>query len=154
MEIFEHQEANLKENRVDIYYNKKDKEILALLDFLEGWQQIVGKEDLNSIVLSPHEIYYFETVDKKCFAYLEEKVYQVSSNLQEIEAKLGRIGFARINKSMIVNLRKVRYLRAGLNMRMTAELLNGEHLVINRSYKIQVSDAIKELYRGLKDEDN
>lgn len=150
MEVFEHQETGLKENRVELYYNKKDQEILGILDYIDGWQQIIGKDGIETIVITPEEIYYFEAVEKKCFAYLEEQVYQVAYTLQQIEAKLGRLGFARINKSMIVNLRKVKRLKAGLNMRMTAELFNGEQLMINRAYKVLVSGAIKELYRGIQ----
>lgn len=154
MKVLEYRQKGLKENRVEVYYDQMDPQIQEILQFVNEWQQILGKEGNDTVVISPQEIYYFEAVDKRCFVYLKQKVYQVNNTLQELEGKLERSGFVRINKSMIVNLKKVKRLQAGLNMRMTAELLNGEQLVINRSYKAVVNEKIKELYRGRSNADH
>ena len=48
----------------------------------------------------------------------------------------------RCSKAMIVNIRKIKSVKAELNGRMIAELLNGEQIIISRAY-------VKELKRKL-----
>ena len=43
---------------------------------------------------------------------------------------------------MIINIKKIRSVRAELNARLSAELLNGERLIISRGY---VKDLKKKL---------
>ncbi len=44
-------------------------------------------------------------------------------------------GFVRISKSMVVNIFKVKQIQADFNMRMNLVLLNGETVVMSRSYR-------------------
>ena len=62
------------------------------------------------------------------------RLYEVESNLD--------FRFFRCSKSMICNLRKIKSVKAESNARMRAELLNGEVIVITRSY-------VKELKKKL-----
>ncbi|MBQ7767053.1 MAG: LytTR family transcriptional regulator DNA-binding domain-containing protein [Lachnospiraceae bacterium] len=45
------------------------------------------------------------------------------------------MGFARNNKSMLVNIYHIKELKAQVNMRVNIVLDNGEQIVLNRSYK-------------------
>ena len=137
-------DQSLSQNRVDVYYNEKDSEVSALLTFLEETQKLIGRKDGIEKRLLLQEIYYFEAVEKKCFAYLEKQVYQVEANLQTIEEQYGNLGFVRINKSMVLNLLKIDELKACVNMKTQAILENGEVVVINRSYKKQFAKRLKE----------
>lgn len=47
---------------------------------------------------------------------------------------MGKFGFARISKSVIVNIRKIREIKPQLNGRFEAVLDNGERQVVNRHY--------------------
>lgn len=136
---------------MDVYYNEKDKEIAALLTFLEETQKLIGRKNGIEKRLLLQEIYYFEAVEKKCFAYLEKQVYQVEGNLQTIEEQYGNLGFVRINKSMVLNLLKIDELKACVNMKTQAILENGEIVVINRSYKKQFAKRLKEFKQGVID---
>ena len=141
-------DQSLSQNRVDVYYNEKDKEVSALLTFLEESQKLIGRKNGIEKRLLFQEIYYFEAVEKKCFAYLEKQVYQVEGNLQTLEEQYGNLGFVRINKSMVLNILKINELKACVNMKTQAILENGEVVVINRSYKKQFAKRLAEFKQG------
>lgn len=84
--------------------------------------------------LSPEEIYYFESVDERTFVYSRTEVYMCEYKLYEVEEKIGKCGFARISKSVIVNIQKIQQIRPQFNGRFEALLDNGERLIVNRHY--------------------
>ncbi len=106
-----------------------------------GEQVIVGYKDGEKVPCRLSQIYYFETVDDKSFAYTKDTCFEVRSRLYEIEQCLD-FRFFRCSKSMICNLRKIKSVKAESNARMRAVLLNGEVIVISRSY-------VKELKKKL-----
>ena len=80
------------------------------------------------------EIYYFESVDERVFAYTKSEVYEVRSRLYELEALLPETQFFRAGKSSIVNLEKIKSVTPVFNGRLEALLKNGERVVISRQY--------------------
>ena len=50
--------------------------------------------------------------------------------------------FVRVSKSMVLNIKKIKSVKTAENARMNAALLNGEQVVISRSY---VKDLKKRL---------
>lgn len=97
--------------------------------------ELYGVENEEKQLLQIQDIYYFEAVDKRTFAYMKTKVYQIQYSLAELENKLNEQGFIRINKSIVVNIFKIRKIRSEINMRVQAQLLNGEEIMISRHYK-------------------
>ena len=86
-------------------------------------------------------MYYIESVDKHTYVYTKSDCYESRDRLYEMEETLGTY-YARISKSMIVNLRKIRNVSAEPGGRMQAVLLNGERVIISRNY-------VKEMKRRL-----
>lgn len=80
------------------------------------------------------EIYYFESVDDKVFAYAENDVVEVKWKLYELEERLAGGDFIRIAKSMILNLSKVKRFAPYMGGRFEALLENGEKVLISRQY--------------------
>ncbi|RRJ64281.1 LytTR family transcriptional regulator [Paenibacillus oralis] len=95
---------------------------------------ITGKKDGASYPLRPEDIYYFESIDDKTFAYCEKDVYECSLRLYELEQQFAQADFVRISKSCILNIMKLSSVRALINGRFEAKLDNGEKLIINRHY--------------------
>ncbi|MHC1748927.1 MAG: LytTR family DNA-binding domain-containing protein [Cellulosilyticaceae bacterium] len=145
MKINKYLDANLQESRVDIYYQREDSEVKLLLDYLKETHTLMGNVDGTKKVLKPNQIYYFETVDHKCFAYTEDEVYKVDLSLQEVEDIYMDKGFIRVNKSMVLNVLKVDYIKMEVNMRINAYLENGECIIINRSYRSSFNTKLLEL---------
>lgn len=113
---------------------QKTEYIQAAIDILEqGILNIVVSKDDKKYLCKIENIYYAESVDKKTFIYTKDECYQTKKRLYELEEELNA-NFFRCSKSMIVNIRKIRNVRSELNGRMNAQLLNGETIIISRSY--------------------
>lgn len=130
-------EAQLQEERIDIHCREKTDKITSVIDTIKDSfsTNIIGILDDTEYVLTQMELLYFESVDKKCFAYTKDNTYQVKTTLNKLEADFATSSFARISKSAIVNLYKIRHIKADLNMRTVATLHNGEMQIITRHYK-------------------
>ena len=121
---------------------EKTADIANAIDLLEnGSGGVAVTKDRNTFFCKLTQIYYIESVDKRTYVYTKGDCYESRDRLYELEEKLGT-WFVRISKAMIVNLRKIRNVSAEPGGRMTAVLLNGERVIISRSY-------VKELKRRL-----
>ena len=121
---------------------EKTADILSAMDLLEnGSGGIPVFRDRNTFFCKLTQIYYIESVDKRTYVYTKGDCYESRDRLYELEEKLGMY-YVRISKSMIVNLRKILHVSAEPGGRMVAVLLNGERVIISRSY-------VKEIKRRL-----
>lgn len=107
---------------------------------------VTAKKDGSYFLLSPGEIFYFESVDDKVYCYGEKEVYETSLRLYEIEEKFLGTTFLRVNKSMILNITKISEFKSLINGRMEAVLSNGEKVEISRNYV----KALKILLMGIR----
>ncbi len=128
-------EPKLRENYLEIHYGNLDKETQDMIAYLESKNVLMGRKETESRLIQPEEIYYCEIVDRKCYAYLKEEVWQLEEGLAKLTERYEMHGFVRISKSMVVNIFKVKQIQADFNMRMNLVLLNGETVVMSRSYR-------------------
>lgn len=96
--------------------------------------QIGVKYEDEMHLLDTDEILYIETVDRRTFVYTEDKIYESELKLYEMEEKLLERDFLRISKQSIVNLRKIKSLKAEINRKIRVTLENGEQIVVSRMY--------------------
>ena len=85
-------------------------------------------------MVNPQDIYYFEAVDNKVFAYGEDKVYDTKYKLYELEELFIHTDFFRASKSTIVNLSRLVRVEPIFNGRFAATLSNGEKVIISRQF--------------------
>ncbi len=85
-------------------------------------------------MMSPQDIYYFEAVENKVFAYGEKRVYETRYKLYELEEQFVHTDFFRASKSSIVNLSKLVHVSPIFNGRFEAVLSNNEKVIISRQY--------------------
>lgn len=117
----------------------KCKEHNALIDRLVAALRIMDRQitvlyEGRLTVLDLEKILYIESVDRKCFIYTAEKLYESCNKLYELEQQLEQYLFVRINKACIVNLNNVESIRTYINRRLLLTLLNGEQLIVSRQY--------------------
>ena len=117
----------------------KCKEHNALIDRLVAALRIMDRQitvlhEGRLTVLDLEKILYIESVDRKCFIYTAEKLYESCNKLYELEQQLEQYLFVRINKACIVNLHNVESIRTYINRRLLLTLLNGEQLIVSRQY--------------------
>lgn len=77
---------------------------------------------------------YIEAVERNTFVYTAEASYESDLKLYEIEQQLLAQNFIRVSKQSIVNMRKIKSLRADINRKIRVTLVNGEQLIVSRTY--------------------
>lgn len=138
-------EPKLHENYLEIHYGNLNKETQDIIAYLESKNNLIGKSGTENRLIKPDEIYYIEIVDRKCYAYLKKEVWQLEEGLTELTERYEMHGFVRISKSMVVNIYKVKQIKADFNMRMDLILLNEETVVMSRSYRNDFFEKLKSI---------
>ena len=97
-------------------------------------QRLSCTESGMTHLIDRHDIFYFESVDKRCFAYTAKDVYETSLKLYELEELLSDTGFIRSSKSQILNIAKIKSLCPDFGGRLEVVMENGETLIVSRQY--------------------
>ncbi len=129
---------------VEIGCHKVDGRVQDIVRFVKNRQGSIDavKEDKH-YQLPITDIYYFEAVDDKTFIYLKKDCYEARGRLYEFEGTLADRDFARISKSVIVNLMKISAIKPALNGRFMCVLSNGEKVIISRKYVPDIKKKLK-----------
>ena len=149
MRLIKTKEENVEENYLELHYDKLDEETVAVLDRLrDTLRYIEGNVDDKKVTVAVTDIFYFETVDRKIFAYTRDMCIEVKEALRDIIEEYSKLGFVRISKSSVVNIYKIKKLQGDLNMRVIIYLKNDEKLIMNRSYKKELYDKLAKIQGG------
>ena len=97
-------------------------------------KKLFGKADGQTRVIDWRDVFYFESVDKRCFIYTADKIYETPLKLYEIEDRLTGSGFFRSAKSQIINIMKIASLYPDFGGRIEVMMENGEKLIVSRQY--------------------
>ncbi len=108
------------------------EKMIALMRMIN--MQIGVKYNDETYLLDIEKILYIDTVDRKTLVYTEDEIYESDLKLYEIEMELVERDFLRVSKQTIVNLRKVKSLRAEFDRKIRLTLQNGEHMIVSRMY--------------------
>lgn len=125
-----------EEDEIIIKCRQTDKELIRLLREYangSGSGRINCRRDGKIFLISPEEIFYFESVDDKVFAYCEKDVYEVRQKLYEL-LELLPSDFIRSSKSTILSIDRIKSLAPAFGGRFEALLSNGEKVIISRQY--------------------
>lgn len=124
-----------QEDEIIIRCAALDQELMTLIYRLKTGREKLAVFSGPEIQMLPlKEIYYFESVDNKVFAYCRKEVYEVRKKLYELENDYENQDFLRVSKSTIVHLPKISHLSPLFNGRFEAVLKNGEKIIISRQY--------------------
>lgn len=118
---------------------------------------VLGKgTELSGITLEQHirqfnlkDVYYFEALDEKVFAYTAGQVYEIKMRLYEVEKAYESYHFVRCSKSVVMNLMLLDSISPALSGRFFAHMKNGEKLMISRQYAPHIKQIVM---GGKKDE--
>lgn len=91
---------------------------------------------------SLEEVFYFEAIDEKVFAYTSEQVYEIKMRLYEVEETYKKRHFIRCSKSVVLNLMLLDSISPALNGRFFAHMKNGEKLMISRQYAPHLKQVV------------
>lgn len=108
------------------------EKIVSLMRMMD--MQIAVKRGDETILLDAAKILYIEAVERNTFVYTQDETYESDLKLYEFEQQLAEKDFIRVSKQSILNLRKVKSLKADINRRIRVTLQNGEQLIVSRMY--------------------
>jgi DNA-binding LytR/AlgR family response regulator len=116
-------------------------------------KDINDRDTTEVLMVDPHQIYYFESVDDKVFCYMANETYETNYKLYELEQILSQLPFLRVSKGVIVNVSMIKSFRSALSGRLICTLINGEQIVISRMYVKALKEKLG-VNRGSNNEDN
>ena len=99
-------------------------------------------KDSKIVLVDKKDIFYFESVEEKVFAYTLDDVFQTKFKLYEIEDIFDSNTFFRANKAVIVNINKIKSLTSAFGGRFEAVLKNGYKVIISRNYVPKLKEIL------------
>ena len=134
MKITIQENEHQAETEIIIRCKEIDDEVLRAAAALARFnKKLSGTKNGRTFVINPADILYFDSVDKKTFAYTESEVFEISLRLYELEEKLPG-DFFRASKSAIINIDKIKSILPDFGGRIEATLTTGEKLLVSRQY--------------------
>lgn len=135
MKITINESEDIEDLEIVVNCKRVDENLLKMIAAIRAFdRKITGTRDGKLFVLDVDYIYYFESVDKKTFIYLDKDVYESSLRLYELEEKFVNTDFFRASKSTIINLSKIKVITPIFGGKLEVALENNEKLVISRQY--------------------
>ena len=102
---------------------------------------LVSKEEETHLI-DVGKISYVEALERRTFVYTQEDVFESKLKLYEMEEKLCRLGFFRISKSCLVNLKFIKTIRNDVERRLRLTLKNGEQVMVSRQYAEEIKKRL------------
>ena len=134
MKITIQENERQEEVEIVIHCRKVDEQVSELVSAISNLdKKLAGIKDGRTFVLDPSDIFYFESVDKKTFAYAQSTIYEVSLRLYELEDTLPR-DFFRASKATIINISKIKSIMPNFSGRLEVTLITSERLIVSRQY--------------------
>ncbi|MDO3409284.1 LytTR family DNA-binding domain-containing protein [Saccharibacillus sp. CPCC 101409] len=101
-----------------------------------------GMEDERFYSFRLSEVFYFEAVGERVFAYTKQRIFEVKARLYVLEDAYRDKFFVRGSKSTLLNLMLLDSISPALNGRFTAHMKNGEKIMISRQYAGTLKKAV------------
>ena len=119
------------------------EDIIKMKSFLSSnAERLSCIKDGVTHLINKHDVFYFESVDKRCFSYTAGDVYETPLRLYELEELLSCSGFIRSSKSQIINISKIKTLCPDFGGRLEVEMVNGEILIVSRQYSKLIKERL------------
>lgn len=111
-----------------------DELISYLKEQVSLGQWLIGYRDGRIEKVLIYKIVYIEGFSKEAYLYTRDNEYITKDKLYELEEKLNKYGFIRINKSIIININEVKYIVPEVYSRYSIHMNNGVILILSRNY--------------------
>ncbi len=136
-------DENVSETEITINCNQLTDEIENIMATLRilNQQMLVSKEEETHLI-DVGKISYVEALERRTFVYTQEDVFESKLKLYEMEEKLCRLGFFRISKSCLVNLKFIKTIRNDVERRLRLTLKNGEQVMVSRQYAEEIKKRL------------
>lgn len=109
---------------------RERKSALSLQQFKEGKLEVM--DATGKLLLAIDQITHFEKVGRVYYAHTTTKEFRINLNIQDLEARLTKYGFFRINRATLINLHHMRNFSFWENEKYIIRLNNGKEFVSTR----------------------
>ena len=143
MRLILRERQDLEHPEVIIEYRELTDGVKRVSAFVRSVDQSIScKREGKEFSIPLSDVFYIESVDKKTFVYGETEVYQTGLRLAELEKMLSHAGFARVSKSVILNIEKLQGVKNLANSRLEAFLSNNERICVSRKYLKEIRKVL------------
>ena len=150
MKLTARKDITLDDDYVDVRYRELTPAIHKIFQICEDAGSVLLCEKDNAThKVDVNDILYIEVVDRKSCVYTRDEVFIIPSSLSKLEELLNSQHFVRVSRMTLLNIYKVNSVSSGLNLRLTAEMVNGEKVIVNRHYRKALSKAIEKLSKEM-----
>jgi DNA-binding LytR/AlgR family response regulator len=159
MKITINPDSSVTETEVLIKCSRVDDEVLHAVAVLSVFEEktppqeaLIGFAAGKRFIIDAARLIYIDTVDKRCFLYTDDGVFESSLKLYELEALLCvdtslSGNFMRGGKSCLFNFNKIKSIESDLDRRLILTMENEMQVVVSRKYSSQVKQKL-EKYNG------
>lgn len=136
-------QENIEEPVIIIHCKEKNaliERLIAAFQIIDRQITVTCNGSVTTIDLS--DILYIESVDRKCYLYTSDQVFETSDKLYELERQLSTFLFVQINKSCLANMKHIDSIKAYIDRRLLITMSNGEQLIASRQYAAEVKTML------------
>mgnify|MGYP003299757606 FL=1 len=116
--------------------------IIAAIRMISKQLVVTDAQSGENVILDAKDIAYVEAIDRKCFIYTENNVFETSYKLYELEALFAGMKFCRVSKSCLVSLKFVSSIKTEMNHRLRLTLKNKEAIIVSRQYAEDIKEQL------------
>jgi len=146
MKLTAQKDITLDDDYVDMRYRELTPAIHQIFQLCEDAGSVLLCEKDNAThKIDINDIFYIEALERKSCVYTKDEVFYLATPLKSLEKSLTGQQFVRISKMALLNIFKIKSVANGLHFRLTAEMTNGEKIVVGRRYREDLIEAIDEL---------
>lgn len=150
MKLTARKDITLDDDYVDVRYRELTPAIHQIFQLCEDTSSVLlCEKDGATYKVDINDVLYIEAVDRKSCVYTSDDVFVIPTPLSQLEEDLIKQHFIRINNMTLVNIYKVKSVSNSLHYKLTAEMANGENVVVSRHYRNLLSNAIHELIKEI-----
>ncbi len=147
MKVRIEENCDVSETEIFIKCRRRDPQVRKILRAVNALNfSLLVFKDEKRLRIPVDDIFYIESVDDRTFVYSARDVFECALRLYEAETLTKEYAFARINKSAVVNIRKISCIRPQPNGRFEAELSNGLRQIVNRHYVRPLKEKFEEVF--------
>lgn len=136
-----------KNEQVLFEVHQKNDFLEEIANLLENYQvKQISVKDFNKnqmVFVNMLDIIYIEYIDRKCFFYTKDKVYEKRVTLNKLIPELSE-EFIQVSKNTLINIYSVKEIKSSLlNGNLYCLLLNKEEILVSRHFSKSFKEKIQ-----------
>lgn len=136
-------ELEFEEPAIYFKLNQLDDIITILESLHPNHSKIIGENQGRFYTLNIDDILFVEGLSKDTYAYTMNNSFRIKERVSNLEPSWNNYAFIRINKSMIVNTRKIQYILPTYASKLILHLTNDMEIEVSRAYAKEFKKKMK-----------